>query len=239
MKKVTSNKLDELCYRAYITKEFQKDLPALRSKYGIPVNGFNTEGRYKKWLNKNTDQKNKTLFERCAWLSQRYNLPPDAELRLKEYILFGTSDLRPESLDVWMPLDELSVCDIELLNKPSKRWTNTNIPTVKIIISDHASQNDVTKYIRSHWKIIQHLLNSRRNGDKKQLVRPVHDRELQERILSLNKLKISELRKLAPNGIYQYKENVIAAIINKDSKKQITAENIKQIITRRNKFGKR
>lgn len=236
MNKVTTNKLDELCYRVYITKDFQVDLARTRSRFGIPDPGFANEKAYDAWYAKSTRKKDGDFYNDCTDLVTKYHLPPDAQIRLKEYVLFGTSGLRPESLDIWVPLDELGVCEVEISPKSADQWTRSGIPTARLIISDHATQRDVLKYVRSHWKIIQRVLDTQRGTEKKQLVRRVQDRELTEEMLRLNKLKLSELRKLAPKGIYDYKEGAIAAIINEHSKEKVTAEKVKKTVYRRSKI---
>lgn len=235
MSKVTTNKLDELCYRVYITKDFQVDLARTRSRFGIPDLGFASEKTYEIWYAKSTRKKDGDFYKDCADLVTKYHLPPDAQIRLKEYVLFGTSGLRPESLDVWVPLDELGVCEVEISPKSVDQWTRSGIPTARLIISDHATQRDVLKYVRSHWKIIQRVLDIQRGAGKKRLVRPVRDREMQEEVLILNKLPIQALRKMAPKGEYEYKEMAIAAIISSKRQDTITADNVKKIVTRRSK----
>jgi hypothetical protein len=239
MKKVTQNKIDELCYRVYITKDFQKELSELRSKYGIPENGLKSEKAYERWYKENTDNKNRMFSERCGLIADKHGLPPAGKFRIKEYILFGTSGIRPESLDVWMPLDEMGTCEIELSNKKDERWSAGN-PFVKIVISDHASQNDAVSYVRSHWSIIQKLLDARRNGQKKRLVRSVHNRDLQEEILRLSRYSTKELRMLAKKtdaeGKFRYKETAIKELIKARYGITLSDSSIKKIINRRSKL---
>jgi len=230
------NTLDEMCYIVALTKEFQQDATPLRASFGIPVDGFKDEKAYTAWYAQNTLDRNNEFYSKCAELVTKYRLPPDANIRLKEYVLFGTSGLRPESLDIWMPMDELAVCDIELSDKTAQQWDKSGIPFVRLIVSDHATQADVKRYVSSRWKLIQTMLNVQRGGAKKRLVRAVRNRGLNEEMLRLNKLKLSELRKLAPEGIYDYKESAIAAIINEHSNEKVTAANVKKIIYRRNKI---
>lgn len=233
---MTTNKLDELCHRVYITKDFQIDLARIRGRFDIPDTGFAGAKAYDTWYAKSTDRQNRDFYEDCTDMVTKYRLPPDAQLRLKDYILFGTSNLRPESLDVWVPLEELNgVCEVELSHKSTEQWAKSGIPFTRLIISGDATQRDVLKYVRSHWKIIQNVLDVQRGTEKKRLIRPVRDRKMQEEILELNKLSIQELRKMAPPGEYEYKDMAIAAILNSRHQKTITSDNVRKIVTRRSK----
>lgn len=240
MKKVTLNKLDELCYRVYVTKKFQNKLSQLRPKYGIPEKGFGDSKTYERWYRGNEPDKNRAFSERCALIAEKYDLPPDGKFRLKEYILFGTSGIRPESLDVWMPLEEMGTCHIELTDE--KREQKTGGPFVKIVIPDHVSQRDAVAYIRSHWKIIQELLDVRRGGGKKHLVRSVRNREIQEKVLELGRYSTKELEGMAKEagltGKSEYKEQIIGKIISARYGITMSAASIKKTIARGNKLKK-
>lgn len=232
------NKIDEMCYRVALTNEFQLDATPLRASFSIPADGFKDEKAYTAWYAQNTLDRHNEFHIRCADLVTKYRLPPDANIRLKEYVLFGASGMRPESLDVWVPMDELAVCDIELSRKSAEQWEHSDIPFVRVIISDHANQNDAVKYVRSHWNIIQKLLDAQRSGKKKHLVRAIHDRALQEAILKLNRLPTKELRKQAkktlPEGAFTYKETAIREILAADGKR-VSEEMIKKVVSRRSK----
>lgn len=236
MKKVTLHKIDELCHRAYQTKRFQQELLPLRVKYDIPQGGFSSESAYEVWLSENFGKKSTAFTEDCYVLAERHGLPPTAQLRVKEYILFGTSGVRPESLDVWVPFEEMSVCDIELPGANRGEWEKSGMPIVRLIIPDHATQSDVVRYVRSHWKVIQNVLAAQRGNEPKKLVRAVRDRKTQEKVLELSKLTTRELRRRAqetdPDGAFTYKETAIKEIISHVLGKELSEEAIKKIVMR-------
>lgn len=239
MKKVTLHKIDELCHRAYQTKRFQQELPQLRSKYDIPPHGFLSEEAYEHWLSENFGKKNSAFSEDCYSLTERHGLPPTAKLRVREYVLFGTSGIRPESLDVWVPFEEMGVCDIELPGAKGGEWERSGVPIVRLIIPDHATQRDVLRFVRSHWMIMQNILAAQRGNKPKKMVRAVQDRQTQEAVLRLSKLPVKELRRLAqehdPDGKFTYKETAIKELISRELGKKLSEEAIKKIVARRAK----
>lgn len=236
MKKVTLHKIDELCHRAYQAKRFQQELFPLREKYDIPHGGFSSEKAYENWLSENFGEKNGAFTEDCYALTERHGLPPTAKLRVKEYVLFGTSGIRPESLDVWVPFEEMDVCDIELPGARHNDWEKSGIPVARLVIPDHATQSDVVRFVRSHWKIIQNVLATQRGNEPKKMVRAVRDRKTQEAVLELSKLTTKELRRRAqatdPDGAFTYKETAIKEIISRELGKELSEEAIKKIVAR-------
>lgn len=239
------NQINERCYRVYHQSKFKVDLAQTRALFDLPAEGLDSEESYINWWHeKDMLGQGNTFRQHCVGLVQKYQLPPDANMRLKDHILFGTSGLRPESLDVFVPLDELGVCDIQFFGETNEEWVKSNIPFVRVVISDFAGVKDATNYIEAHWGIIQRLLDIQR-GDKPKpsVVRTLKNREIQDEILKLNKLSLRELRKKAPLSEFPNdasKPATIAVIINaqygaEDSSVDFNEESVKKTITRRNK----
>lgn len=239
MNKVTSsNKIDELCHRLYLTDDFQDKLAKTRSLCGIPFEGFKTISKWRDWSQNSENRKQRDYLQLISklWITRK-KLPPDARFLIQAYVLFGSaSELRGKFMNETMPTDMLEACAIDI-NNTSEYWEKSGVPFIKLIISERASQRDIRQFISSNWDVIQLLLINQSKGRSQKSIRPLKNKAVQEEILRLSRLNLKDLRKIAPNraGKYAYKEDAIVAIIQETTGVKLTSENVRTIISRRKK----
>lgn len=227
------NKLDALCYEAFRTASFQRELGAIRTNYAIPDKGFPNEAAYTRWqvaLYRYPDRE-RSFEKELAVLTRAYKLTPAANLLVREYVLFGKSPVR------FMSETNFEPCDIEWPHMDTGPWSKSGVPFVKIVISDYASQEDVQRYVKGHWKAIQSIFDAHRGG-KRRRIKPIADQLLVERIFQLSQMLKKELDSIllaadpAAVKLALPKAQKIRRIIKKETGKPITEDRIEQIIKR-------
>lgn len=202
----------ELFRRVFRKESVQEKIHQIREKVGIPSEGF--IGLDERWEFEKKLSKDSKLYitESVIDIIQKEKLLMNAYSLMYDMVFCGLFD---GGYMVSRGLKE-SVCAIgeegEILKK-------SNVPTVELVISDYASQNDIKDYITKNYSIlIKGELNRQRGGGKKPKITKSGTRYVNDMVVVFSSFDIEHLKSMVRNfdtNPIDYKEQAISRLIGK------------------------
>jgi hypothetical protein len=216
----------EAIYKLARDKSFRRKVVAVRTKAGIPAEGFRNEVMETAYAQKRPILL--TLLD-AVDLLKKYKLPPSYYWEMMQYLRFNRlRDAHSEALSVLYPNDRKQTTGNE------ETFAKLGQPYVGVFIHDASSIEDTLSFVREHWRAIKRSLKAQ--GGNTSRIRTSKNKERNLLISELNEKSKDELCDLAaipPEDRRKiYKEQAIVRILKAYGYNSVTFEVVKKYILR-------
>lgn len=218
------NHLNDILFRHWLSSGLKEDILKIRGKYGVFREGYVDKNnsaseeitksqifREQQEVRLGKDNDLSKLFSQdLDNLMNKYKLPPNAKLLLKEYFFSGPPK-KPIN-----DVDNFTVIDIDLASINSnnnvksetmKEWNKSDIPHVSIIIPSFSTLKEAQNALKKNWKVFENIWRLQGWKKKNKRNRPLMDKDIKDRALEL----LNE-----PKKVKGYKELEVKEILKKE-----------------------
>ena len=233
MKKIESKNLEDLFFPYLLIDSFSEAIAEIRFSFQIPVDGFTAREEESIWFRsvlKPEGMKAKFLSALEEKMKQ-FGMSNSLRQIFEEHVLFDSNvQIFEKRYDSTCDIDD--VADIKMretdqIGETEREWRISELPYVKLFVSNYVSKDSFIKFVKSHWDEIEKLLKLQAK-EGRQKIKKVNDKKVMLEIWRLNKLKKKEI---AEDG-EEYKETAIARIVNKKYRLRYKPASIKSILDR-------